>query len=84
MTQDNGLLVGCPREQGGTGAVYYYTQTATVDQYILQQKIKSLDRVLNDIFGASDQIAVDGDIMVVGTDKDTNVTVHVSAKKKNA
>ena len=64
--------------------MYYYTQTATVDQYILQQKIKSLDRVLNDIFGASDQIAVDGDIMVVGTDKDTNVTVHVSAKKKNA
>mmetsp|Transcript_18558 Transcript_18558/g.32645 ORF Transcript_18558/g.32645 Transcript_18558/m.32645 type:complete len:1114 (+) Transcript_18558:41-3382(+) len=84
LTRDNGLLIGCPGEQGGTGAVYYYTQAATDDQYFPQQKIQSLDGVFNDDFGASDRLAVDGDIMVVGTDKETNGTVHVFAKMKNA
>jgi len=83
LTMSNGLLIGCPGEQSRTGAVYYYTQAITGDQYILQQKIQLLDGEFNDDFGGSGQLAVEGDIMVVGTNKE-NGAVHVFAKVNNA
>jgi len=84
LSRENGLFVGCPGEQRGTGAVFYYIQAKSGDHYVLQQKIESLEGYSNDNFGAFDQISVDDNLVVIGTETETNGTVHIFANTNNA
>ncbi|KAL9188109.1 hypothetical protein ACHAXT_006487 [Thalassiosira profunda] len=79
LTHDDDLLVGCSGKQAGTGAVYYYSRAK--NHYILQQRLESRGGTPGDKFGGPDQIAADGDLMVVGTDKEANGTASIFAKK---
>ena len=73
-------MIGCPGDERRTGSVYYYTLAVLGDQYVPQQKITTVHGALNDNLANSHQIVVDGDIMVVGTDKLTEGTVHIFSK----
>ena len=84
LNTDGSLMVGCPADDGNTGAVYYYALSSDSPRYILQQKIKVIDGMPNDNVGDSNRIAVDEDILVVGRYKETNGAVHVFTKKKGA
>lgn len=84
LTSDGGLLIGCPGEESGTGALYYYIRDTDGDHFILQQKITSLNGQSNEKFGGLDQIAVDGNIMVVGTERQSEGSVHIYAKMYNS
>ena len=84
LMYDNCLMIGCLGDQSDTGAVYYYTQAVNGDHFILQQKLTPLNGAPNDKFGGPNQIAVSGNLVVVGTDKEMNGTVHVFAKVNGA
>ena len=77
MADEGTLMIGCPGEQTKTGAVYYYSRLMTGVPFKLQQKIQSLDGSSNEQFGGPNQIAMDGDNMVISTEKVDDGTVHV-------
>jgi hypothetical protein len=81
-TSDNGLFIGCPDYQSDMGAVYYYTRSEIGGVYHLIQKLQAVGGKAHDNFGGPDQLAVDGDLLAVGTDKEVNGTAHVFAKLK--
>lgn len=80
LTRDNGLFIGCPGYQSDMGAVYYYVRSEMGGVYHLIQKLQPVGGKANDEFGGPDQLAVDGGLLVVGTDKEMNGTAHVFAK----
>eukprot|EP00986_Skeletonema_menzelii_P013440 scaffold7852_cov151-Skeletonema_menzelii.AAC.5 len=43
VTNSGGVLVECPKEKGGEGAVYYYTPTSDGSGYELRQKITAFN-----------------------------------------
>ncbi|KAK1732664.1 hypothetical protein QTG54_016641 [Skeletonema marinoi] len=80
LTRDNGLFIGCPGYQSDMGAVYYYAQSEIGGVYRLIQKLQAVGGKANDDFGGPNQLAVDGNLLAVGTNKETNGTVHVFAE----
>jgi hypothetical protein len=79
LTRDNDMFIGCPGNTSETGAVYYYTQPELGGTFHLRQKLQAVDGKANDNFGGSDKLAVYHDLLVVGTDKEVNGTIHVFA-----
>lgn len=87
LAQNDGLLIGCSEEKiagtdvAGTGAVYYYAREAIGEPYMLQQKIRSLNGMVEERFGDAGQIAVneDASIMAVGTNHRDAGSVHIFA-----
>ena len=61
---ENDLFIGCPLQQKRTGVVYYYSSVDGV--YILQQELGASHGVPNSRFGQTQQIAVDGNLLVIG------------------
>eukprot|EP00985_Skeletonema_marinoi_P013467 scaffold6686_cov104-Skeletonema_marinoi.AAC.4 len=80
LTRDNGLFIGCPGYESDMGAVHYYAQLEIGGVYRLIQKLQAVCGKANDDFGGPNQLAVDGNLLAVGTDKETNGTVHVFAE----
>eukprot|EP00571_Detonula_confervacea_P002835 CAMPEP_0172329654 /NCGR_PEP_ID=MMETSP1058-20130122/60992_1 /TAXON_ID=83371 /ORGANISM="Detonula confervacea, Strain CCMP 353" /LENGTH=762 /DNA_ID=CAMNT_0013046839 /DNA_START=132 /DNA_END=2420 /DNA_ORIENTATION=- len=78
LTDDYGLLVGCPLANAATGAVYYYKQSRDGSQYMFEQKIEASDGVPLHKFG--NNMVVAGNFMVVGTEKELNAKVYIFAK----
>jgi outer membrane protein assembly factor BamB len=73
LTADGELFVGCYGEDFNAGYVYHYAPSSDVGLFEMRQKITALDRSANDIFGNLRQLAVDGNVMVVGADGSGNV-----------
>ncbi|KAL3804323.1 hypothetical protein HJC23_011251 [Cyclotella cryptica] len=56
---DDGLVVGCPRENGGIGAAYYYRGSHRKTQYKLFQKIQASNGTYYDNFAHNLQLSID-------------------------
>jgi len=75
---DTGLMIGCPREDGGIGAVYFYEGNHTTYQYVLSQKIQSSNGTYYDNFAHNSQLSIDRKhIMAVGTNRKWNGKVYL-------
>jgi len=61
---ENEIYVGCPIQSKKTGVVYYYSSVDGV--YVLQQELSASHGVPNSRFGQTQQIAVDGNLLVIG------------------
>jgi len=74
IMENGNLLISCNRDNGKTGAVYYFARSGA--EYVMQQKIVASDGVVGDEFGGSFKtIAVDGDTAIIGTNKRERVYV---------
>ena len=78
LTDDTDLVIGCPKDDGDAGSVYYYKQKGE-GQYVLHQKIiprrEANDSDTADEFGG--ELALDGNFMVASTYEQVNGKVHV-------
>ena len=61
---ENDLFIGCPIQEKKTGVVYYYSSVDGV--YLLQQELSASNGAPNSRFGQTQQIAVDGNLLVIG------------------
>jgi len=61
---ENEIYAGCPIQSKKTGVVYYYSSVYGV--YVLQQELSASHGVPNSRFGQTQQIAVDGNLLVIG------------------
>ncbi len=74
IMENGNLLISCNRDNGKTGAVYYFARSGA--EYVMQQKIVASDGSVGDEFGGSFKtIAVDGDTAIIGTNKRERVYV---------
>ena len=81
FSQDGGLLIGCTGDVSNTGAVFYYTSSSGEGQYVFQQKFVASDGAPDDHFGRWGTVAVDGNVMVVGTPEDPSRGVYLFTKQ---
>ena len=80
LTDDRGLFVGCPLDENNSGSVYFYTQSDDNEgEFILLQTIEPSDGGADaDDFGWD--IAEDGNIVAIGTHKESRGKVYVFSR----
>ena len=83
LTEDDGLMIGCRRENVYAGAVYFYEKSDDGDEFIFRQKLTASDGAPYDFFGATGRIAVDGNVTVIGTEIYTNGTAHIFRREND-
>jgi hypothetical protein len=76
ITEDGNVLISCHRDHSRRGAVFYYTRSSAEygSEYVMKQKIVASAGSTGDEFGGLFKtIAVDGNIMSIGTGKTNRV-----------
>lgn len=66
LTNEQDLVIGCHEDEDWTGSVYSYSQLDYRFPYEFQQRVTASDGELGDRFGQTEQISVDGNLMIVG------------------
>ncbi len=87
VTDIGNVLISCQRDiHGHTGAVFYYTRSSSSDsvQYVMQQKIIPSDGSAGDEFGGLYKtIAVDGNMLSIGTGKKNRIYTFTLEEESN-
>jgi len=77
VTDGGGILIECPKETTGAGAVYYYTPSSNGSGYELRQKITAFNEVPLPALGG--KIVVDKDRLLVTTDAESVFVFELDA-----